>query len=147
MNEGEALRALAAREQTKCRRALELFLASVDGYVPYDPNQPYTAKELEPYDALSDRFIRAVEAALKFFRSYERFNFGEFSETVRDLLGRMEKVGLISGVGFWIDMRDLRNRVVHDYLPEQLVRLYGSIVGECGPELAHLSRKLEDLGL
>ncbi|NBX29172.1 hypothetical protein EBR04_01760 [bacterium] len=41
------------------------------------------------------------------------------SETFRDLLRRIEKVGLNSGLTTWIRLRDLRNRVVHDYLPDR----------------------------
>ena len=33
----------------------------------YDVNQNYTPEEMEPYDAMSDRFIRVVEVGLKFF--------------------------------------------------------------------------------
>ena len=41
------------------------------------------------------------------------------SETFRDLPRRIEKVGLNSGLTTWIRLRDLRNRVVHDYLPDR----------------------------
>ena len=54
-------------------------------------------------------------------------------ETFRDLLLRMEKVGLISGLATWIGLRDLRNRVVHDYLPEELAALSAAIIGEAVP--------------
>lgn len=32
----------------------------------------YSLQEREPYDALSDRFLRAFESSLKFFRTWER---------------------------------------------------------------------------
>ena len=50
----------------------------------------------------------------------------------------MEKVGLISGMVAWISLRDLRNRVVHDYLPDELAALYGAIIGEAVPEFRRL---------
>jgi len=62
----------------------------------------------------------------------------EVSETFRDLLLRMEKLGLISGLATWIGPRDLRNRVVHDYLPEELANLYAAIIGEAVPEFRRL---------
>jgi len=76
----------------KLIRAIGLVEASLSGYEAFDPHAIYTPKELEPYDALSDRFVRAVETSLKFFRSYERFLYATNSDTIRDLLNRMEKL-------------------------------------------------------
>ena len=53
------------------QKTFQLLKASVQKTSEFDINRAYTADELEPYDALSDRFIRVVELALKFFRSYE----------------------------------------------------------------------------
>ncbi|MFM7207392.1 MAG: hypothetical protein ACKORK_14440 [Gemmatimonadota bacterium] len=50
----------------------------------------------------------------------------------------MEKLGLISGLGRWIALRDLRNRVVHDYLPDELAALYAAIIEEAVPEFRRL---------
>jgi len=66
------------------------------------------------------------------------------SETFRDLLLRMEKVGLISDLSTWIALRDLRNRVVHDYLPDELASLYAAIVGEAVPEFRRLESAAAD---
>lgn len=44
---------------------------SVNKTTDFDSERNYSADELEPYDALSDRFIRTVELAIKFFRTYE----------------------------------------------------------------------------
>jgi len=89
MREQELLTQAAAQQLS---RAIGLVEASLDGYASYDPHAIYTPKELEPYDALSDRFVRAVETSLKFFRSYERFLYATNSDTIRDLLNRMEKL-------------------------------------------------------
>ncbi|MGH6634871.1 MAG: hypothetical protein ACRED0_01600 [Gammaproteobacteria bacterium] len=42
-------------------------------------------------------------------------------------------------------MRDLRNRVVHDYLPEQLKELYDLITGRLGQELMSLGQRVSAL--
>jgi hypothetical protein len=89
---------------------------------------------------MCDRYVRAVEAAVKFFRSYELYLYAEAFETLRDLLNRMDKAALIESVPAWIEMRDLRNRVVHDYLPEQLREIYDLITGRLGQELVRLSQ-------
>ena len=89
---------LLADSQAKLRAALALVFASAAGYAPFALNRVYSPQEREPYDALSDRFLRAFESSLKFFRTWERVREAHASETFRDLLLRMEKVGLISGL-------------------------------------------------
>ena len=135
MNDGsQNLIAIGARN--RMARAVELVEAFLSGLLPFDPARDYTPKELEPYDALSDRFVRATEASLKFFRSYERVMFAENSDTLRDLLSRMHKLSLISSVQLWIAMRDIRNRIVHDYLPEKLKEMNDMVMGEMSTELS-----------
>ncbi|NJO17626.1 MAG: DUF86 domain-containing protein [Thioploca sp.] len=95
----------------------------------------YTLIELEPYDAMSSRFIRAVEMALRFMRTLERMEFAEQSDSVRDLLHRMEKLGVVSEAGLWLMMRDIRNRIVHDYLPGEIKVMYDNIIGVYSVEL------------
>jgi hypothetical protein len=125
----------------KFRNAVELVKASLGKLSPYDAEHEYTADECEPYDALCDRFVRAVEVGLKFFRSFERYQFGEDSETLRDLLNRMEKLEMISSVEQWFKMRDIRNRIVHDYIPAQIKQIYDDIMDIFGPELIACAKK------
>ena len=80
---------------------------------------------------------------MKFFRTWERVREATSSETFRDLLLRMEKLGLISDHACWLGLRDLRNRVVHDYLPGELAELYELIVNEGVPELRRLQAAVD----
>ena len=114
----------------KALSAIALVEASVNRVKPYQVDKQYTPQELEPYDALSDRFVRAVETSIKFFRSYETLMFAETSETLRDQLNRMEKLNLITETSTWMAMRDVRNRIVHDYLPEDVKLIYQEIKGK-----------------
>lgn len=122
-----------ALEKYAC--VVRLVEASLQKIERFDSEHSYAPNELEPYDALSDRFIRAVEVAVKFFRSYERYQFAEESDVLRDLLNRMEKLGMISAVDTWFQMRDVRNRIVHDYVPEKIKEMYDDIIDVFGPEL------------
>lgn len=122
--------------------SFELVQASVEGTPPFDPAAEYTPKQLEPYDALSDRFVRSVETAIRFLRSYERFLEGEIGANLRDTLNSMEKRGLITSTERWMDMRDVRNRIVHDYAPEQMARLQADIRGPFYDELRHLRTRM-----
>ncbi len=129
----------------KAMDAVALVEASLDGISPFESGRTYTPKEREPYDALSDRFVRSVEVCIQFFRSYEKLMYAESSDTLRDLLQRMEKLHLVSSVSLWVDMRDVRNRIVHDYLPEQIKNLYDLIMGEFSKELRGLKKKLPSI--
>jgi len=55
----------------------------------------------------------------------------------------MEKARLISSTRRWMEMRDIRNRIVHDYLPQELKAIYDSIGGEFGQEILMLKRKIQ----
>jgi uncharacterized protein YutE (UPF0331/DUF86 family) len=127
--------------------SISLIEASLSAYIPYDPKRKYTPKEQEPFDALCDRFIRAVEICLKFFRSYEKLLEGVNSETIRDLLNKMEKFKIIESTALWLEMRDVRNRIVHDYMPDDIERIYSSIAGAFGKELLKVKEEVTNLKL
>lgn len=122
--------------------ALDLLFASADAYSEFDPAVTYTPKEREPFDALCDRFLRSFESSLKFFRTWERVRESGPSDTFRDLLLRMEKLGFISSAQTWLTMRDLRNRIAHEYLPEELQKIYSAIVDSAVPEMRRLASQV-----
>lgn len=118
--------------------ALDIFLASVAAYPGFDPERSYTPKEREPLDALSDRYLRAFESALRFFKTWELVREAAPSESFRDVLLRMEKLGFISEAGIWLTLRDVRNRIAHEYLPDELAKIYAAMVGAGATELRRL---------
>jgi len=126
----------------KFQKTFCLLKASVEKTSGFDISKIYTADELEPFDALSDRFIRIVELAIKLFRTYEYYLQAEQSQTLRDGLHQMEKLGLISNIDIWLDMRDIRNKIVHDYLPEKITEIYQLVRGEFYDELILLEGKI-----
>lgn len=91
---------------------------------------------------MADRFIRAVECVLRYFRSYELLEFAEQSDITRTLLNGMEKLSMVSRAELWLSMRNVRNRIVHDYLPEQTAQMLVEINGTYGTELTALLMKL-----
>lgn len=95
---------------------------------PLDPAILKEPRKMEPYDALASRFERFVDIAInRFFHSVELELKMESSETIRDRLLCMTKHGLISSPDIWLEMRDFRNRIAHDYIPEQLVAIFEAI--------------------
>lgn len=131
--------------KVKLQKAFLLLAASVEKFQPYHIDKNYSADELEPYDALSDRFIRVVEVAIKFFRTYEYYLQAEQSQTLRDGLHQMEKLFLVSNIDIWLEMRDIRNRIVHDYVPVKIAQMYHLICNEFYTELKQLDQQIENI--
>lgn len=112
----------------KLKKSAKLLIHSVQKIQPYDKNKSYTEDELEPYDAMTGRFERTVEVSInKFFRAVEFYEFEIISDTIRDRLNNMHKLNLITNTELWLDMRDIRNRIAHDYLPHQIKEIYDDI--------------------
>ncbi len=143
MSQVNAQQLLIAKE--KFQKTYLLLKASVEKIQRYNPDKAYSADELEPYDALSDRFIRTVEIAIKYFRTYEYYLQAEQSQTLRDGLNRMEKLGLVTNTDIWLDMRDLRNRIIHDYVPEKMAEMYQLICKDFYDELSQVDKKINQL--
>ncbi|MCX6150748.1 MAG: nucleotidyltransferase substrate binding protein [Ignavibacteriales bacterium] len=133
---------LFENSKQKVISSIGLVEASLIGLEKYIINKKYNPKELEPYDALSDRFIRAVETCIKFFKTYEYYLYTFSSDTYRDLLLNMEKQKIISAVEIWVDMRDIRNRIVHDYLPYEIQNIYDLLMGAFKDELNNVKEKI-----
>ena len=91
---------------------------------------------LEPYDAMSGRFERAVEMVLQpLLKAVEMRESGVLSETVRDRLNFAAKLGLIENVDLWLEMRAARNRIAHDYLPERIKAVHDLLMGPYRSEI------------
>lgn len=142
MNEQESIAGALDFNREKSRKSIVLVAASLQGYTVFDAAREYSPKELEPYDAFADRFVRAVECSLRYMRSLEMVQFAEQSESTRSLLDRMEKLGVVSSAGLWMQMRNIRNRIVHDYLPQQVADMFELLVSKFGPELLRFQAKL-----
>ncbi len=142
MSEQESIAGALAFNREKSVKSIALLAASLQGYTVFDAAREYSPKELEPYDAFADRFVRAVECSLRYMRSLEMVQFAEQSESTRSLLDRMEKLGVVSSAGLWMQMRNIRNRIVHDYLPQQVADMFELLVSKFGPELLRFQAKL-----
>jgi nucleotidyltransferase substrate binding protein (TIGR01987 family) len=129
------MRELLRNALANAGKAIRLYLHSARKVAPFDLGREYGADDLEPYDALVSRFERAVEASLKFFRTVERFETAESASTVRDCLGLACKRGLLEDVDAWMQMREVRNRIAHDYVPEKIKSIYDLLITTYRPLL------------
>ncbi len=112
----------------KSRKSLSLvskLLARIT--IPVDFSKDISEEELVDYDALSSRFERTTEMMIKLFRSIENYEEAEKASSLRDCLNLMAKLDLIESPDEWMEIRILRNKISHDYLPEQLNILWQAI--------------------
>lgn len=59
----------------------------------------------------------------------------------------MEKWEIISNSDIWLDMRDIRNKIVHDYMPEQIAEMYVLIRHEFYDEFSLVVKKFKEINL
>ncbi len=135
-------RAIEEANRQKLLHALEAIEASLQTLPPFDETKKYSYSELEAFDALTSRFIRAYETAIGFFRSYDLYNAIKPADSLRDLLHNMEKAGYITDTDRWLDMRLIRNKITHDYLPDQVAGFFTLIRGPFAEELRFLKEKI-----
>lgn len=110
------------------KSSCELLKDSLGRYKPYDRHKKYTSQELEFYDSLSFRYTKSIETAFYFFRALESNLTGQASEFLRDQLLKMEKVGIVSNVDEWMGARNLRNKITHSYDPDELEKIFASLI-------------------
>ncbi len=140
----ENYKILLDEAKVKIDKTFILIEASLDGLKEYELDRIYTPKELEPYDALADRFIRCVEMFAKYFKTYDSYKSITKALTYRDLINIMEKIGLVTNTPIWMTMRDVRNRILHDCLPQQTKDMFDDIMGEFYKELCYSKQKIEE---
>ena len=128
--------------KSKALSSIDILESSLRNYIEYDADKQYSHDELVPYDALSDRFIRAVEIGIKYIKTWEFAYFGIKSGTLRDTLNKAEKNEIITNTDIWIEMRNIRNKIVHDYLPDEIEETYYLIVKKYSPELLRFKERI-----
>lgn len=105
---------LVINDLQKLYKAFELYIKSIEKISKYKDLKDY---DLEVLDAFFIRFERIVELILsKLSKSIEIYETWTSDFTLRDRLNLFEKLWLISSTEKWLDMRSLRNKIVHDYI-------------------------------
>lgn len=130
---------LILKEFNDLKKGVYLLKSSIKKFKPFKVRKTYTPLELEYYDSLAFRFEKAVELFLHFFKGLELYHSGKVSDTLRDRLLLMQKLKIIDGIDFWIEARLPRNKVAHDYLPEQLKDIYQEIFKKSKAMLKYMS--------
>jgi len=96
----------------------------------------YSFEELESFDSLTSKFNRTSDIfTQKVLRSVWMLLHEPFAPFI-DMMNKCEKMTLLQSADQMIEIRDLRNQIAHEYLPDAIRELV--------PEAIELSANLLD---
>lgn len=88
----------------------------------------YSADEFDAIEALTSRYARTSDILIqKIFRSIDKVEL-EDRGTMLDVVNRADKRGLFESIDEIRAIRDLRNKIAHEYSKEDLERLFGDVM-------------------
>ena len=88
----------------------------------------FSFEELESIDSLTSKFSRTSDICLqKVLRSIWML-LREDTVPLIDSLNRAEKMMIIVSAEEFLQMRDIRNQIAHEYLPEAVLELASEVV-------------------
>jgi hypothetical protein len=99
--------------------------------------------ELEVFEGLTARFARASDIFLnRYIRVAVLDEDPAFRGTFKDFLNQAAKQGIIDSVETWMTIRELRNKVAHEYEEENLLKIFQAVMVE-SPRLLSLRSLLK----
>lgn len=127
---------LLARNWELLQSSLDTLIKSVEKAQAIGEKQDYTFEEMETFDSLTSKFSRTSDIFLqKIIRTLWEL-LHEDKMPLIDILNRAEKLEIIHSADDMIEIRDVRNQVAHEYIPEAIQELV--------PEVIDLSQSLEE---
>ncbi len=96
-----------------------------------EKSEDYTDEELEHFESLTGRFARLSDLLIqKIFRLIDQLDLEDLG-TVRDRINRAEKKELISSSEEFVDIRELRNNIAHQYDPTAIISVFIDVQHYC----------------
>jgi DNA-binding PadR family transcriptional regulator len=90
---------------------------------PITSGSSFTVLELDAIEVLASRFARTTDFLInRVMRALDRYEL-EPDGSLLDVLNRAEKRGLVKAARTLREMKELRNEIVHEYLPAGLAEL------------------------
>jgi len=112
-------------------KATEYLRYSYERCQAIENKESYTLEELEHFESLTCRFARLSDLLIqKIFRLIDQVDL-EAQGTVRDRINRAEKKELISSAKKFVDIRELRNNIAHQYDPTSMLTIFTDVKHYC----------------
>ncbi len=127
---------LLKEEIALLQNAVDTLMLSVEKCRKIGRKDDYSFEEMESFDSLTSKFKRASDIyTQKVLRSVWALLHEPFAPFI-DLMNKAEKLSLIGDAETMITIRDIRNQIAHEYLPQAIAELV--------PEMLKYSRLLAD---
>lgn len=101
---------------------------SVDKCKSIGFKKDYSFTELESFDSLTSKFGRSSDIYTQKVLRTTWILLREAFVPFIDMMNSMEKIGMIQSAEQILDIRDLRNKIAHEYLPDAIKRLIPDII-------------------
>ena len=92
----------------------------------------YSVEEFGKFETLCSRYGRSIDFLVrKIFRTIDAYEF-ENQGTLIDVVNNAHKRGLFEDIDELRIMKDLRNTIVHEYVEDYLVNVFGEVLHYSG---------------
>jgi hypothetical protein len=90
--------------------------------------EDYTFGEMETFDSLTSKFSRTSDIFLQKIIRSVWILLHEDTMPLIDVLNKAEKLNIILSAGQLLEIRDMRNQIAHEYIPEAIQELVPDIL-------------------
>ena len=109
-------------------QSLESLLKSNDKCEQLIIKKDYTFEDEESFDSLTSKFGRTADFFTQKILRTVRLLLHEPFVPFIDNMNEMEKMGIIVSADQMIEIRDMRNQITHEYLPEAIHELIPEVL-------------------
>lgn len=100
------------------------------------------AETLETFEALVSRFARVTDIFVaKYLRSLAERDDPAFRGSLRDWVNYAEKIKAITSASNWMEIRELRNKISHEYAAKGLSLIFEQVLDKT-PEVLLIRKTL-----
>lgn len=91
--------------------------------------QNFDPETLETWESYASRFARVSDIFLsKYIRTRILSADPAFRGELRDFVDQAEKAGVVSSADQWMEIRELRNKIAHEYSKSDLSKLFKDLM-------------------
>ncbi len=142
MHDDQLKKQLLKEELELLERAVVTLKLSVTKCKQIVLKKEYSFEEMESFDSLTSKFRRTSDLyTQKVLRTIWMLLHEPFVPFI-DLLNKAEKVRIIQSSDQLLEIRDLRNQITHEYIPEAITDLVPDVIDFCEVLLENIEQTL-----
>ncbi|PTN02227.1 hypothetical protein [Mangrovibacterium marinum] len=121
-------------------KSVQTLQRSVEKCTQIGRKEQYSFEELESFDSLTSKFGRTSDIyTQKVLRTTWMLLHEPFVPFI-DLLNKAEKMALIQSADLLLEIRDLRNQIAHEYIPEAITELIPEVIQKQPDLMANINQ-------